>query len=140
MTLRRLALVPLLTLALGLSLALAYFLVGGTLAWVGPYVLSRSWPVIYPLMALLAATVGFAAYRWTGREFSPRTIALLFLLAWLGEYLVLASRVLADELGPVTAAGFWLMATCGPLQPAAAMTGAWLARRSLRSKPKASSP
>lgn len=129
MQLRWLFEVPILTVALGFSLAFAYFLVGGQLALRGPYALARSWPLIYPLMALFAAVVGATFGRLSGRRLTAGSIALLVLLGWIGEYFVLASRILADELDPVSSLGFWVMATGGPLQPAAAVLGAWLGRR-----------
>ena len=118
-----------LTFALGFSLALAYFLVGGSLAWRGTYVLGRAWPFIYTLVALLAAGTSALVAALVNRRLPMRHFTAALSLAWLGEYLVLASGVLDDDLTPANAFGFWLLATGGPLQPLAACSAATLVFR-----------
>jgi hypothetical protein len=116
-----------LTFALGFSLAAAYYLVGGREALMGPRVLSQSWPVIYALMALFAAAVT-APVRFFIPEVGGRLVTVV-IGAWFGEYLVLASGVLADELNPANAVFLWIAATGGPVQPVAAFLGALLGGR-----------
>jgi hypothetical protein len=110
------------TFALGISLAAAYYVVGGRLTLQGPYVLSHSWPAIYALVALFAAVVA-APVRLALRDNDWRLVAVV-VGAWLGEYLVLASGVLAGELNPGNAVSYWIAATGGPIQPLAAFLGA----------------
>jgi hypothetical protein len=123
-----------LTLALGFSLAAAYYLVGGREALMGTQVLRDSWPAIYALAALFAAIVS-APLHFAVPEVSGRLVAVI-IGAWFGEYLVLASGILADELNPANAVFIWIVATGGPIQPVAAFTGAllggWLIQRAAR--------
>jgi len=118
------------TLALGfLSTAAAFFIVGGQLALQGPYVLAREWPWIYALVVVLAAAIGFVVGRLT-LTWPRRRLAIVIVGGWLGEYIVLASGLLASELGhPLTALGYWVLATAGPAQPIAAYLSAALAKR-----------
>jgi hypothetical protein len=52
------------------------------------------------------------------------------LLGWIGECVVLLVYGMIDsDLGRLGAVAIWLMATGGPIQPAAAVLGAWLVRR-----------
>ncbi len=103
-------------------------MVGGQLALQGPYVLAREWPWIYALVAVLAAAVGFAI-GWFGASWPRRRLAIVIVGGWLGEFIVLASGLLATELGnPLTALGYWVLATAGPAQPIAAYLGAALGR------------
>lgn len=118
------------TFALGFSLATAYYVMGGREALVGPHVLNQSWPAIYALMAVFAATIA-APLRFAVPEVNGRLVAVI-IGAWFGEYLVLASGILADELNPANAVFYWIAATGGPIQPVAAFVGAllggWLIR------------
>lgn len=118
------------TFVLGfLSTAAAFFIVGGQLALRGPYVLAREWPWIYALVVILAAGIGFVV-GWFAVSWPRRRLAIIIVGGWLGEYVVLASGLLASELGhPLTALGYWVLATAGPAQPIAAYLGAALARR-----------
>jgi hypothetical protein len=61
-------------------------------------------------------------------------LAVVAVGGWLGEYLVLASGLLADELNPLNAWFYWLLATAGPVQPVAAWLGGALGQR-LRRRP-----
>jgi hypothetical protein len=118
-----------LTFVLGTTTALAFYLVGGTLALRGPFVLYQSWPLIYLLEAVFVAAVMFVVGRLFIDRLTNRTLVAIVLAAWIGQYLFLASRVLADELNPLSAGWFWLLATGGPLQPAAAFVGGWFGLR-----------
>jgi hypothetical protein len=127
--LRLLALLPLLTFVLGITVLAAFLAVGGPIAVAGPHVVSYAWPLIYPLVALFGGLVGvFTGFLGRGR-LTVMATAMLVIGAWLGEYLVLASGVLADELIPRNAVEYWSLATAGPLQPIAVLAGAWLGRR-----------
>lgn len=117
-------LVVALTFALGFSLVAAYYVVGGRLALQGPYVLQTSWPAIFALMSVFAAAVT-APIRLLIPEVGGRLLVVV-IGAWFGEYVVLASGVLADELNPGNAIFYWIAATGGPIQPVAAFAGALL--------------
>lgn len=127
--LRLLTLVPLLTLVLGFTVFVAFVAVGGPIAATGPHVVGYAWPLIYPLLALLGALVG-GIVGYLGRDrLSAATTVLLVIGAWLGEYVVLATGMLEEELNPRDSLEYWALATAGPLQPIAALAGAWLGRR-----------
>lgn len=124
-----LMLIPALTLLLGVATAIAFYAVGGGLALQGPYVLWQSWPLIYVAEGALVAAVLFVTVRLSRNILDLPKVALLVIAAWFGEYLVLASGILADELNPGNAVFYWLLATGGPVQPAAAFVGSWLGLR-----------
>jgi hypothetical protein len=87
MTLRFLAASAVLTVVLGCSVAVSFYVVGGSVASGGPYVVSTEWPFIYPLLALFSGGVFFTLallQRGNSLIVEPLVIA-----AWLGEYLVL---------------------------------------------------
>src|SRR5687767_8334224 len=88
------------TFALGFSTAAAFFAVGGRLALMGPYVLVREWPAIYTLVALFAVAVGLT-FGWLAASWPWRRLALVVVGGWIGEYLVLASGLLSNELHPL---------------------------------------
>jgi hypothetical protein len=119
------------TLLLGfLSTAAAFYIVGGQLALQGPYVLVREWPRIYALVVVLAVAIGFVVGGF-GASWPRRRLAIVIVGGWLGEYLVLAvvGATSISELNPLTALGFWVLATAGPAQPLAAWLGALVGRR-----------
>jgi len=118
------------TLMLGLATAVAFYVVGGRVALAGPYVLVTlgQWPWIYALEMLLVVGLGFLLGLYVGDRQTFRWLAGVVVIAWLGEYVVLALRVLADELNPVSSAYFWILATAGPIQPVSALGGVWLGR------------
>lgn len=116
------------TFALGFSTASAFFLIGGRLALMGPYVLAREWPLIYTLVLIFAALVGIGM-GWLMTSRSRVWLALVVLGGWVGEYTVVGSGVLAEELTFLNAWGIWLLATAGPLQPVFAWLGAILGQR-----------
>lgn len=120
------------TFALGFSTAAAFYAVGGRLALMGPYVLVREWPAIYFLVAVFAVAVGLVLGA-VELSLSGRRLVAVIVGAWVGEYLVLASGVLSNELAiwysPLNGVGIWIAATAGPMQPVAAWLGAVLGRR-----------
>ena len=118
----------LMTFALGFSTAGAFYAVGGQLALRGPYVLAREWPSIYALVVAFAAIIGVVLGSLLG-SWSPRWIAIVVFGGWIGEYVVLASGLLANELTFLNAWLYWLLATAGPAQPIAAGLGWALGRR-----------
>ena len=111
------------TFVLGFSLAAAYYVIGGREALMGGGTLTRSWPAIYALVAVFAALVA-APLRLLIQD--NRGLLAVILGAWFGEYVVLASGQIADEINPVNAIFYWIAATGGPLQPIAATAGALL--------------
>jgi hypothetical protein len=121
----------LLTLVLGCSVAVAFYLVGGSDALRGAGVVTRSWPLIYPLVTLFAAGL-FYVVGLLAPQLSGKGMVGLVLAAWIGELLVLASGLVDDDLDPLSSVFVWLLATGGPVQPMAGLIGAWLAK----SKPK----
>lgn len=123
------ALILVLTLALGLCVAASLYIVGGRVALLGPGVVERSWPLIYLLQALFAAGLLFGVARAGRDRLHLGRVAVVVVGAWLGQYLVLASGILADELNPVNATYYWILATGGPLQPIAALVGGALGLR-----------
>lgn len=118
-----------LTFVLGTTTALAFFVVGGRLALLGPGVLWQSWPLIYGLVAVFSAAVLAVVGLVLRNRLTAKALGAVVLGAWFGQYLVLASGVLADEFTPLNAIFYWLLATGGPIQPAAAILGGWLGLR-----------
>lgn len=92
-------------------------------------VLLRGWPLIYPIDAVLAAVVLYVTIRLFRSRLDAMSLAVVVVGAWLGEYLVLASGVIDNDLNPGNALFYWVLATAGPMQPAAAFIGGWLALR-----------
>lgn len=129
--------VPMLTLGLGATVALSWFVFGGSAAFRGPLpALRESWPAIYGFQAVLAA----AGTLWFARLAAPLTawrLVGLIVAAWAGEWLVLfaGGRLIAGELGPEFAWFYWLIGTGGPAQPVAALLGGLLALRRPASAP-----
>lgn len=122
-----------LTVALGATVALAWLAFGGSASFRGPIrALEESWPLIYGGQALFAAAVGFVAGRPIVETYGWwRGSVVAILAAWVGEWVVLffAGTLFAGELVPQVAWFYWLIGTGGPLQPAAALAGVWLASR-----------
>lgn len=95
-------------------------------------VLSPSRLLVYGTQFLLIAAFVFWLTQGRLRNASARQVGLLVTAAWLGEGLVLTvigEPIVANELDPVIAWYYWLVATGGPLQPAAAFVGGWLGLR-----------
>jgi hypothetical protein len=126
-----------LTLALGASVFVAWSLALGRLAGTGLGTVLRDQPfVVLGLVALFAAAIGAGVGVVAARWWSPRTIVLVLVGAWIGELVVLivAGLLLANEITPATAPWLWLLATGGPVQPAAAVAGGWLGRWTRRGR------
>lgn len=123
------ALVTALTPALALTVLLSLFIVGGSVALRGPSVVQHSWPIVYGIQAVLAAAALFVVARYGAGWLSARALLALVAAVWVSELLVvlLIHPILANELTPVSTVVYWLMATGGPLQPAAALVGGILA-------------
>jgi len=117
--------IAILTLALGLTVAVSWFVVGGSAAYRGPMpVLRESWLPLFGLESVLAAAVAFGFASRTG-ERSARRLVMLVIGAWLGELVVLtvAGTIFANELVPTVAWFYWVIGTGGPVQPIAAIIG-----------------
>ena len=113
------------TLALGLTVAVSWFAVGGSAAYRGPMpVLRDSWLPLFGLESVLAAAVAFGFASRTG-ERSARRVVMLVIGAWLGELVVLTvgGTIFANELVPTVAWFYWVIGTGGPIQPVAAIIG-----------------
>jgi hypothetical protein len=117
--------VALLTLGLGMTVALSWFSVGGSAAYRGPMpILRELWLPLFGLESVLAAVGTYGLARWLGVD-SLRTLVILVVAAWFGELVVLtvAGTIFANELGPTVAWFYWLIGTGGPVQPLAAIVG-----------------
>ncbi|MGD8485103.1 MAG: hypothetical protein PVH07_00565 [Chloroflexota bacterium] len=125
-----------LTLALGASVVVSWLAVRGASVFRGPGpFLDSSWLLAWAVQAGLAAAIGFGLGRWWGSGVSRSALAIIVVVAWVGE-LVAASALapfLAGELSPVHGPGLWLVATGGPIQPLAALGGALAGKASARS-------
>jgi hypothetical protein len=79
----------------------------------------------------MAIAIGFVAARWIGSAATPGLIVLLMFAAWIGELVLLTvfGTLVANELTPLVAWYYWLLATGGPLQPIAASVGGMLGQR-----------
>lgn len=123
--------VLILTLVLGFSVGVTW-MAFGRVAYQGAVerAVAASGVLIYGLVATLAATTVYVLTRRRPVLGLP-VVAALAIGAWLGELvaMTLFGRVLANELNPLNGWYFWLWATGGPLQPAAAFLGGWLAAR-----------
>jgi hypothetical protein len=120
-----------LTLGLGATVAVSWFVFGGRTAFLGPErALRESWPMIYSAEALLAAAWTFLVARMAP-QLTPRQLIAYVVAVWIGEWLVLLfiGRLFSTELTPDVSWYFWLIATGGPIQPVAAVFGGLLARR-----------
>lgn len=95
-------------------------------------VLSTTRLLVYGTQFLLIGAFVFWLAQGRLRHASASHLGLLVTAAWLGEGLVLTvigEPIVANELDPAVAWYYWLVATGGPLQPAAAFTGGWLGLR-----------
>lgn len=118
-----------LALALGATVVVSWIAVRGFGIWNGPGpFLDPSWFVVWAVQAVLAAIVAFSAQRVGRSSVNGRTAAAVVLAAWLGELVALfvIAPFLAGELTSSEAPTLWLIATGGPIQPLAAMVGAWV--------------
>jgi hypothetical protein len=112
-----------LTFVLGALTALAFVLVGGRQAILGSAVVFQEWPLIYALVAMFAATAMLLVGLTFGRQLRRRAVVGIVIAAWFGQYVVLASGVLANELTPLNSIYVWLLATGGPIQAVAGVLG-----------------
>ena len=120
-----LAVVAGVTLALGVTVAVSWFMFGGSIAFRGPIrALAPAWPLIYGSQAVLAFVLG-AVLSVTRLE-RLAVVAAVVLAAWVGEWIVLlvGGTLFANELVPQVAWFYWLIGTGGPVQPLAALAGA----------------
>jgi hypothetical protein len=126
---------PFLTLGLGATVAVSWFVFGGSAAFRGPMrVLEDSWPIIYCAEAILAAAGTFWFVRMA-EPLSPRQLIAYVMAAWVDEWLVLlvGGRLFSGELVEEASLFYWLIGTGGPIQPiAAALGGLWALRRDAR--------
>lgn len=121
-----------LTVVLGGTVAVSWLAFGGSASFRGPIrALEDSWPLIYGSQALFAAIVGFVAAPFLAGTFGRRGAVLAILAAWVGEFFALffGGTLLAGELVPEVAWFYWIIGTCGPLQPIAALVGASVTSR-----------
>jgi hypothetical protein len=127
--------VPLLTLGLGVTVAVSWFGFGGRAAFQGPgRVLGESWPMIYSAEAIMAAVGTFTFAKLAG-PLLPTSLIAYVVAAWIGEWLVLliGGQLFSGELVPEVSWYYWLIGTAGPVQPVAAALGGLLA---LRGRPR----
>ncbi|HVM31159.1 MAG TPA: hypothetical protein VM305_10385 [Candidatus Limnocylindrales bacterium] len=135
---RLIVLAAALTAFLGASVAASFLVVGGPMALRGPVALQEAWAPIYGLIAVSAAVVGYLLGRPVRRHLGYFEFGVAVAGAWIGEYIVLASSFLDNDLNPFNAVHYWVFATAGPLQPLAALARGWLAlgRRTVGEAPK----
>lgn len=126
-----------LTLVLGAAVVISWLAVRGPSVFTGPGpFLDGTWFVTWAIQAGLAAVVGVVIGRRWGDLTSLPTLVLIVLAAWVGELVVVTALApfLAGELsighGPV----LWIVATGGPIQPLATITGTWLGARSAQAR------
>jgi hypothetical protein len=123
--------VPLLTLGLGATVAVSWFVFGGSAAIRGPErALRDAWAMIYGAEAILAAASTFVFARMAG-PLPPTWLIAYVVAAWIGELLVLllGGRLFSGELVPEVSWYYWLIGTGGPAQPVAAAIGGLVALR-----------
>ncbi|MDP8903793.1 MAG: hypothetical protein M3N29_00495 [Chloroflexota bacterium] len=121
----RVALVPLLTVLLGLCAAVSLFVFGAYDPTRVEAVLAESWFLVYVVQALLVGLVLYVAARLLGARIDGAGLSAVIVAAWIAELLVLAVGVFAD-VGQGNAVADWVLVTGGPIQPFAAITGALL--------------
>ena len=129
---RTTAVLLVLTVVLGGTVAVAWLAFGGSASFRGPIrALEDNWPLIYGGEAVLAGVVGFVAARPLVTMFGHRGAVAAVGAAWVGEWvaLLVGGRLLAGELMPEFSWFYWIVGTGGPLQPIAAIIGLWLGSR-----------
>jgi peptidoglycan/LPS O-acetylase OafA/YrhL len=119
---------------------LSLFIVGGSVALRGPFVLQHSWPIVYGIQAILAAALLYVVTRYGAPWLGAMALVAMVLAACVSELVVLLiiHPILADELTPGSTLFYWLLATGGPLQPVAACIGGLLALRQSQRRMKPS--
>lgn len=112
------------SLALSCTVAISWFVFGREMPIGSPLsALARPW--IYISQALMAVPIGLFAPRWVGPAATQGRMLLLIFAAWVGEPILLTAlgTFVANELTPLVAWYYWLIATGGPMQPIAALVG-----------------
>jgi hypothetical protein len=74
-------------------------------------------PILTAALGVCVAAAFYVVARLVRSQLDINSAAVIVLAAWIGQHLVLATGVLADELTPSPAVYFWILATGGPLQP-----------------------
>jgi hypothetical protein len=125
------------TLGMGLAVTVSWFGFGrGDSFGLEPHDLltqRRLW--IYGSQFVLIGGFLYALTRTWLRALSAVTLSASVTSAWLLEGIVLTvigEPLVANELSPLVAWYFWLVATAGPLQPVAAFVGGRLGLRHAR--------
>ncbi|MGH2402551.1 MAG: hypothetical protein ACRDE6_07540 [Candidatus Limnocylindria bacterium] len=131
---RLLLTVTILMLGMGAAVAVSWFAFGrvDSYSLEPAAMLTPSRLLVYGSQFLLVGALLFWQARGQLRGVSPAMLAVLVTAAWLGEGAVLTvigEPLVANELDPEIAWYFWLVATAGPLQPAAAFIGGLLGQR-----------
>lgn len=126
--------VAVLTLGMGIAVTISWLAFGrGDAFGLEPQdLLTMGRLRIYGIQFVLVAAFLFILTRTGPGAWSAVTLLLSVTSAWLLEGVlltVLGERLVANELTPLVAWYFWLVATAGPLQPLAAFAGGWLGLR-----------
>lgn len=123
-----------LTIAMGVAVAVSWlwFGRGDPLSLEPHHMLTVRRLAIYGSQFLGIAAFVFLMVRLQLRAWSAVKLWAEVSVAWLGQGVVLTliGTFVANELTPIVAWYFWLVATAGPLQPIAGFVGGWLALRS----------
>lgn len=129
----RWATVAVLMLGMGIAVTISWFAFGrGDPYGLEPHhTLTLRRLTIYGSQFLAVGAFVFILVRTRLGAWSPVTLWAAVTSAWLLEGIVLTvmGTVVANELSPIVAWYFWLVATGGPLQPVAAFVGGWLGLR-----------
>ena len=132
---RHVATVGLLTLGLGLAVAISWFTFAAriqTYDLAPTTVLTPSRLAVYGSQFLLAGGFVHVVARRRLRGASLRALIAIVTAAWVGEGIVLTvigEPLVANELDPAIAWWYWLVATAGPLQPVAGVVGGLIGLR-----------
>ena len=127
--------VVILTLGMGTAVAISWFAFASRYQSFGldpASVLTVTRLTVYGSQCLFVAAFAFLFTSRRLRAITPAQLAGLVGTAWVGEGIVLTligEPIVANELDPAIAWYYWLVATAGPLQPAAAFAGGWLGIR-----------
>ena len=130
--------VAVMTLGMGIAVTISWFVFGrqDSLGLEPHDMLTQRRLGIYGSQFLLIGGFLYALTRTWLLAWSTVTLWASVTTAWLLEGVVLTvigEPLVANELSPLVAWYFWLVATAGPLQPLAAFVGGWLGLRRARS-------
>lgn len=130
--------VAVMTLGMGIAVTISWFVFGrqDSLGLEPHDMLTQRRLGIYGSQFLLIGGFLYALTRTWFLAWSTVTLWASVTTAWLLEGVVLTvigEPLVANELSPLVAWYFWLVATAGPLQPLAAFVGGWLGLRRARS-------